>query len=76
MTTAILTAKNIIIATGSYPRPLPFKVHDKKILNLENFFSMKEIPQKLLVVGEGPVVSRGITAAGTDRQGCHPGENG
>ncbi|MFZ2339743.1 MAG: dihydrolipoyl dehydrogenase [Bacteroidales bacterium] len=50
-----LTAKNIIIATGSYPRPLPFKVHENKILNLENFFSMKEIPQKLLVVGEGPV---------------------
>jgi dihydrolipoamide dehydrogenase len=50
-----LTAKNIIIATGSYPRPLPFKVHEKKILNLENFFSMKEIPHKLLVAGEGPV---------------------
>ncbi len=52
-----LSAKNIIIATGSYPRPLPFKVHEKKILNLENLFSMKEIPQKLLVVGEGPVAA-------------------
>lgn len=52
-----LTAKNIIIATGSYPRPLPFKVNDDKILNLESFFSMKEIPQKLLVVGEGPVAA-------------------
>lgn len=50
-----LTAKNIIIATGSYPRPLPFKVNDDKIVNLESFFSMKEIPHKLLVVGEGPV---------------------
>jgi dihydrolipoamide dehydrogenase len=52
-----LSAKNIIIATGSYPRPLPFKVHEKKILNLENLFSMKEIPQKLLVAGEGPVAA-------------------
>jgi dihydrolipoamide dehydrogenase len=51
------TAKNIIIATGSYPRPLPFKVSDNKILNLESFFSMKEIPQKLLVAGEGPVAA-------------------
>ena len=52
-----LSAKNIIIATGSYPRPLPFKVHEKKILNLENLFSLKEIPQKLLVTGEGPVAA-------------------
>lgn len=52
-----LTTKNIIIATGSYPRPLPFKVLEKKILNLESFFSMKEIPGKLLVVGEGPVAA-------------------
>lgn len=52
-----LTAKNIIIATGSYPRPLPFKVQEKKILNLENMFSMKEIPNKLLVAGEGPVAA-------------------
>jgi dihydrolipoamide dehydrogenase len=52
-----LTTKNIIIATGSYPRPLPFKVNENKILNLESFFSMKEIPQKLLVAGEGPVAA-------------------
>ena len=52
-----LSAKNIIIATGSYPRPLPFKVHEKKILNLENLFSLNEIPQKLLVTGEGPVAA-------------------
>jgi len=52
-----LTAKNIIIATGSYPRPLPFKVNENKILNLESFFSMKEIPNKLLVAGEGPVAA-------------------
>jgi dihydrolipoamide dehydrogenase len=64
-----LTAGNIIIATGSYPRPLPFKVHENKILNLENFFSMKEIPQKLLVVGEGPVsaeISQMLALIGKD----------
>lgn len=64
-----LTARNIIIATGSYPRPLPFKVHENKILNLESFFSMKEIPGKLLVVGEGPVsaeVSQMLALIGKD----------
>jgi len=64
-----LTAKNIIIATGSYPRPLPFKVNEKKILNLESFFSMKEIPGKLMVVGEGPVaaeVSQLLSLIGKD----------
>ncbi|MGB8357618.1 MAG: FAD-dependent oxidoreductase [Bacteroidales bacterium] len=64
-----LTAKNIIIATGSYPGALPFKVNDKKILNLESFFSMKEIPHKLLVVGEGPVaaeVSQMLSMIGRD----------
>jgi dihydrolipoamide dehydrogenase len=33
-----LSAKNIIIATGSYPRPLPFKVAENKILKLESCF--------------------------------------
>lgn len=64
-----LTAGNIIIATGSYPKPLPFKVHDNKILNLESFFSMKEVPGKLLVVGEGPVaaeVSQLLSLTGRD----------
>mgnify|MGYP001379992266 CR=1 FL=1 len=64
-----LTAKNIIIATGSYPRQMPFKVPENKILNLESFFSMKEIPQKLLVVGEGPVaaeVSQMLSLIGKD----------
>ena len=64
-----LTAKNIIIATGSYPGALPFKVNDKKILNLESFFSMKEIPHKLLVVGSGPVsaeISQLLSLIGKD----------
>jgi len=65
----MLKAKNIIIATGSYPRPLPFKVHESKILNLESFFSMKEIPGKLLIAGEGPVaaeVSQMLALIGKD----------
>lgn len=64
-----LTTKNIIIATGSYPGPLPFRVSEDKILNLESFFSMKEIPQKLLVAGEGPVaaeVSQLLSLIGRD----------
>jgi dihydrolipoamide dehydrogenase len=64
-----LTTKNIIIATGSYPGPLPLRVSEDKILNLESFFSMKEIPQKLLVAGEGPVaaeVSQLLSLIGRD----------
>ncbi len=54
----MLTAANIIIATGSYPSPLPFKVKEEsRIINLESLFSMKEVPQKVLVVGEGPVAA-------------------
>ncbi len=66
----MLTAANIIIATGSYPRPLPFKVKEEsRIVNLESLFSMKEIPSKLLVVGEGPVsaeVSQMMALTGRD----------
>lgn len=66
----MLTTKNIIIATGSYPSPLPFKVNEEsRILNLESFFSMKEIPHKLLVAGEGPVaaeVSQLLALTGRD----------
>ena len=64
-----LTTKNIIIATGSYPRPLPFKASESKILNLESFFSLKEIPHKLLAVGEGPVaaeISQMLSMIGKD----------
>lgn len=52
-----LKTKNIIIATGSYPKPLPFKVPEQKIFNLESFFSLQDIPGRLLVVGEGPVAA-------------------
>lgn len=66
----MLSTKNIIIATGSYPRPLPFRVGDEsRIINLENMFSQKEIPQKLLIVGEGPVaaeVSQMLALIGRD----------
>ncbi len=64
-----LKTKNIIIATGSYPKQMPFRVSENKIINLESFFSMKEIPQKLLVVGEGPVaveVSQLLALIGRD----------
>ena len=65
----MLKAGNIIIATGSYPKPLPFKVDESQIINLESFFSMKEIPHKLLVAGEGPVaaeVSQMLALIGKD----------
>lgn len=52
-----LQTKNIIIATGSYPRPMPFKAGKNNIIGLDTFFTLKEIPDKMLVVGAGPVAA-------------------
>ena len=52
-----LQAKNIIIATGSYPRQMPFKAPKNTIIGLDTFFTLKEIPSEMLVVGAGPVAA-------------------
>ncbi len=51
------TADNFIIATGSRPRFIPFKGIDQvKLFTNENlFYEMKELPDRLLVVGGGPI---------------------
>jgi len=51
-----LTAKNIIIATGSEPSPMPGNVlpYDRKrILSSTGAMDLPEIPKKLIVVGGG-----------------------
>ena len=55
--TEYFTAPHIIIATGSRPRHIPFKGIDQvKVYTNENlFYDMKKLPERLLVVGGGPI---------------------
>lgn len=49
-----LSAKNIILATGSEPAGLPFLPFDeKKVLSSTGALALEKIPQKMLVVGAG-----------------------
>ena len=54
---ALFTAPKIIIATGSRPRHIPFKGIDqvKTFTNETLFYEMKTLPEKLLVIGGGPI---------------------
>jgi dihydrolipoamide dehydrogenase len=53
---AELTAKNVIIATGSKPRALPGAVFDNKlILDNEGALAMPSAPKRLGVVGAGVI---------------------
>ena len=49
-----LTAKNIIIATGSVPSSLPgIEVDEKDIVSSTGALSFSEVPKKLVVIGGG-----------------------
>lgn len=51
-----LEARNIIVATGSVPRDLPFAVPDgEKILNSDHLLDLERVPQSLVVLGGGAV---------------------
>jgi dihydrolipoamide dehydrogenase len=51
-----IDAKNVIIATGSRPRALPGLVTDgATILNSTQAIVLKEQPQKVVIVGGGPI---------------------
>lgn len=48
--------KKAIIATGSSPKPLTVHgLNETEILTNQNLFSLTEIPEKLLIVGGGPI---------------------
>jgi len=50
----VLSTKNILIATGSEPAPLPgVAVDHKKILDSTDALALPEVPQKLAVIGGG-----------------------
>ncbi|WP_454562193.1 FAD-dependent oxidoreductase, partial [Pseudomonas sp. AIG] len=51
-----LTAKDIIIATGSEPTPLPgVEIDNKRILDSTGALSLSEVPKHLVVIGAGVI---------------------
>ncbi len=55
-TTEVVTAKNIILATGSVPASLPTAPYDgKRIVDSTEALSLSQIPEKLLVIGGGAI---------------------
>ncbi len=51
-----LTAKNVIIATGSKPTALPFLPVDKKrIITSTEALTLKEVPKRMVVIGGGVI---------------------
>lgn len=51
-----LTAKNIILATGSKPTELPFlKTDGKRIITSTEALNLKEIPKHLILIGGGVI---------------------
>ncbi len=50
----LLETKNILVATGSYPAPLPFDIRSEKVLEIRDFLALEELPGKPLIYGNGP----------------------
>ena len=54
----VLEAKNVILATGSAPRDLPFlRADGDRILNSDHILASTQVPKSLLVIGSGAVGS-------------------
>jgi dihydrolipoamide dehydrogenase len=55
---SVLGAKNVLVATGSVPRDLPFlKADGQSVLNSDHILKSQSIPKSLLVIGSGAVGS-------------------
>jgi dihydrolipoamide dehydrogenase len=53
-----LTAKNVIVATGSRPKDIPgMEVDGERILNSDHLLQLETIPKSILIVGAGAVGS-------------------
>ena len=51
-----VTARNIVLATGSVPAELPFLKRDGKlVLNSDDALKLETVPERLLVVGAGAI---------------------
>ncbi len=51
-----LEAKNIVIATGTDPSPVPtFEFDGEHVINNRHFFEMNEIPSSIAIIGAGAI---------------------
>jgi dihydrolipoamide dehydrogenase len=50
-----LSARHIIIATGSYHEPLKAKLPAEKVIELDRFFDLDQLPRNVVVVGESSI---------------------
>ncbi|KAJ2394100.1 dihydrolipoamide dehydrogenase precursor, partial [Coemansia sp. RSA 2603] len=54
--TESITAKNIIIATGSEPSPFPgFEIDEKQIVTSTGALALEKVPEKMIVIGGGVI---------------------
>jgi dihydrolipoamide dehydrogenase len=54
--TETLTAKNIVIATGSEPTPLPgIEIDEERIVTNTGALSLKAVPKKMILIGAGVI---------------------
>ncbi|MBU1075703.1 MAG: FAD-dependent oxidoreductase, partial [Spirochaetes bacterium] len=52
----VISGKHIIIATGSRPKAIPsFPIDEKGILSSTGALMMKELPDKMLIIGAGAI---------------------
>ncbi len=49
------TAKNIIIATGSYPEQVDLPFQEDKLIQIEQLLFLEDLPQKIVLFGHGPI---------------------
>lgn len=51
-----LTAKSVVIATGSQPKEIPgLETDGKQVLNSDHLLELKELPKSIVIVGAGAV---------------------
>jgi len=50
----LLEAKNILIATGSYPAALEAEIPANKLIQVEYLLDLPQIPKRIVLVGHGP----------------------
>ena len=50
-----ITFKNLIIATGSVPAPIPSRLRTALPRQQRRIFELKELPEKVLIVGGGVI---------------------
>ncbi|MBT5550483.1 MAG: NAD(P)/FAD-dependent oxidoreductase [Nitrospina sp.] len=65
----LLKGKSVILACGSSPRfPSTLPHEDGVVISLEEIPQLPALPEKILVIGEGPIACE--TALGLQRRGC------